>query len=266
MAGDCAKGVKLRCRGGEDVATGLPFGVAEILEAAGRPESALDIGCGSGRLTVELARRGAAATGIDTNARQLDAARERAGEAGAAETTFAHGDMDEPLAFAEAAFGAVTSRLALMIARDPLATLLEAARVTAPGGAVVTAVWARIEENPWFGEPRAAVAEALGPERASFARAFGRLGDAGELADLHRRAGLADVQGHVLRDHLPAADPEAHWRELVARIGHYTRLDAALAADERVRLEDALARRLAPFHAETGLRLPRAMVIVSARR
>jgi len=247
------------------VATGLPFGDAEILEAAGRPESALDLGCGSGRLTVELARRGAAATGIDTNAGQLEVARERAGMAGL-EVTFAQGDMDEPLAFADAAFGAVTSRLALMIARDPLATLREAARVTAPGGTVVTAVWAQIEANPWFGEPRAAVAEALGGERASFARAFGRLGGAAELADLHRRAGLADVRADVLRDHVSAADPGAHWRDLAAGIGHYTRLDAALAPDERARVIDALDRRLAPFHAEAGVRLPRAMVVVSARR
>jgi SAM-dependent methyltransferase len=247
------------------VATGLPFGVAEILEAAGRPDSALDIGCGSGRLTVELARRGAAATGIDTNARQLDAAGARAGEAGA-DVTFTHGDMNEPLPFGDAVYGAVTSRLSLMSARDPVATLREAARVTAPGGAVVTAVWARIEENPWFGEPRAAVAETLGPERAAFARAFGRLGDAGELAGLHRQAGLAGVQAGVLRDVVPAADHEAHWRELVARIGHYARLDAALTPAERARVLAALARRLAPFHAEGGLRLPRAMVIVSARR
>lgn len=247
------------------MATGLPFGVAEVLEAAGRPESALDVGCGSGRLTIELARRGAAAAGIDTNERQLAAARERAAEAGVG-LTFVRGDMNEPFAFADAAFGAVASRLSLMIARDPLATLREAARVTAPGGPVVTAVWARIEENPWFGEPRAAVAEALGSERAAFARAFGRLGDAAELADLHRGAGLAGVRGQVLRDDVPAADAEAHWRGLVARIGHYTRLDAAITPDERARVVDVLARRLAPFHAETGLRLPRAMVIVSARR
>jgi SAM-dependent methyltransferase len=247
------------------VATGLPFGVAEVLEAAGRPRSALDIGCGSGRLTVELARRGAAATGIDTSEGRLAAARERAAESGA-EVTFAHGDMNERLAFADAAFAAVTSRLSLMIARDPLATLREAGRVTAPGGAVVTAVWARIEENPWFGEPRAAAAEALGPARAAFARAFGRLGDAAELAGLHRRAGLADVQGDVLRDDVSAADAGAHWRELVARIGHYTRLDAAITPGERARVLEILGRRLAPFHAEAGLRLPRAMVIVSARR
>lgn len=260
-----AEGVKVRCRDGENLATGLPFGVSEILEAAGAPESALDIGCGAGRLTVALARRGAAATGVDTNVKRLEDGRARARRAGV-DVTFAHGDMNEPLAFADAAFAAATSRLALMIARDPEATLREAARVVAPGGAIVTAVWARIEENPWFGEPRAAVAEALGPEPAAFARAFGRLGEVGDLADLHRRAGLGDVRGRVVRDHVPAADAAAHWRDLAARIGHYTRLDAALTDAERERLADVLARQLEPFRTGAGLRLPRAMVIVSGRR
>jgi ubiquinone/menaquinone biosynthesis C-methylase UbiE len=257
--------VKLRCRDGEDVATWLPFGVSEILEAVGKPESALDIGCGSGRLTIELARRGAAATGMDTSAKRLDAARERAREE-AVHVLFSHADMDEPLPFADAAFAAVTSRLALMIARDPLATLREAARVVQPAGTVVTAVWARMEENPWFGEPRAAVAEALGPERAAFARAFGRFGDAGELADLHEQAGFAEARTRLLRDDVAAADARAYWRDLAGRIGHYTRLDAALSAVEREQLLDVLTRRLEPFHAHAGLRLPRAMVIVSARR
>ncbi len=243
----------------------LPFGVAELLAAAGAAGAALDIGCGSGRLTVALALAGGAATGVDTNAGRLADARERARKAGAA-ATFLAADMDAPLPFADGAFAAVTSRLALMIARDPVATLREAARVLAPGGAVATAVWARIEENAWFGEPRAAVAAALGPERAAFARAFGRLGDAGELAGLHRRAGFTDVRATVLRDEVAAVDTAAHWEALTGSIGHYRRLDATLTPAERARLHAELGQRLEPLRRDGKLRLGRAMVIVRGLR
>ena len=260
------KGVKMRCRHGEHPATaGRTFGVAEMLAAADAPATALDLGCGSGRLTVELALGGAEATGIDTHAGRLADARARARRAGAA-ARFLEADMDEPLPFPDAAFAAVTSRLAVMIGRDPVATLREAARVLQPRGVVVTAVWARIESNPWFGEPRAAVAEALGPERAAFARAFGRIGDVEELARVHRRAGFQGVQGRVLQDDVRAADAAGHWAFLTATIGHYTRLAAALAPDERESLARVLERRLARFRRDGELRLPRAMVLVTGRR
>lgn len=244
---------------------GRAFGVTEILAAAGAPATALDLGCGSGRVTVELARAGARATGIDTHARRLADARTRAARAGV-QAAFIEADIDAPLPFADGAFAAVTSRLALMIAGDPVATLREAARVLEPGGSVVTAVWARIEHNPWFGEPRAAVAAALGAERAAFAHAFGRLGEPGELADVHRRAGFSDVRERVLREELHAADATGHWAYLTGTIGHYSRLAAALTPDEREALGDALADRLAPFRREGELRLGRAIVLVSGRR
>ena len=246
-------------------AAGRAFGVSEILAEAGAPATALDLGCGSGRVTVELALAGAGATGIDTQARRLADARARAARAGV-RAGFIEADMDARLPFTDGTFAAVTSRLALMVARDPVATLREAARVLEPGGVVVTAVWARIEHNPWFGEPRAAVAAALGADRAAFAHAFGRLGEVEELADVHRRAGFGDVRGRVLRDELHAADAAAHWAYLTGTIGHYSRLAAALTADERTALSDALADRLAPFRRDGELRLGRAIVLVSGRR
>lgn len=256
----------MRLRAGEDSgAEPLPFGVAEIADAVGDAGSVLDLGCGSGRLTVELARRGVRATGMDTHAGRLGAARERALASGV-DVQFVEADMDAPFPFADAGLEAVVSRLALMLARDPQATLREAARVVRPGGAVVTALWAPIERNVWFGEPRAAAAAALGSERAAFARPFGRLGDLDELIALHRHAGLVHVRGRVLADEVEAADAAGHWAHLVATNGHFARLDVSLSGPERAALDSELDRRLAPYRSGAGLRLPRAIALVSARR
>jgi SAM-dependent methyltransferase len=150
-----------------------------------------------------------------------------------------------------------------MIAPDPAAVLREVARVVAPGGPIVTAVWARIADNPWFGEARAAVATVLGPERAAFARVFGRLGDAGELAAIHREAGL-EADGVVLRDEVRAGSAAEHWAELTASIGHFTRLAETLSPSEEAAVVADLEQRLGDG-GPAGLRIGRALVVVTAR-
>lgn len=55
----------------------------------------LDIGCGTGRHSIELVRRGYAVTGIDLSANQLARAREKASEAGVA-PVFEQRDAREP--------------------------------------------------------------------------------------------------------------------------------------------------------------------------
>jgi SAM-dependent methyltransferase len=236
-----------------------PPGFPEILAAAAGAESVLDVGCGSGRLAVELARAGAAVTGIDVSEARLAAARKRAGQAGV-DVRILHADMTAPLPFEDGAFAAAVSRLSLMIAADPEAVLRELARVVVPGGRVAAAVWARVEENPWFGEPRAAVAAVLGAERAAFARVFGRLGDLDELLELHRRAGL-EATGTVLRDELRPPSAADHWRELIATIGHFARLAETLSPAEEAAVVAELERRIGP---PGGIRLARSLVLATA--
>lgn len=48
----------------------------------GKPELLLDIGCGTGSMTIELAKRGYDMTGIDYSAEMLDIARKRAADEG----------------------------------------------------------------------------------------------------------------------------------------------------------------------------------------
>lgn len=174
-------------------------------------------------------------------------------------------DFDRELPFPDGRFSAAVSRLALMIATDPVATLRELRRVTAAGGRIVTALWAPVNDNPWFALPRAAAAAVVGPDRADYARAFGCLGSPEEATEVHRAAGLADVQAETLRQTLEVQDAAGLWTWMVDENGHVRRLDAALSVSERAAVLDELHRLVADHRTHDGsLVLPRALALVTA--
>lgn len=243
----------------------LPFGVPEVLVAVDGANRVADAGCGSGRLTVALAVRGATVTGFDTSASALADARARA-EAARVPLTLVEADLNAALPFADGAFDAVTSRLALMIADDPAATLRELARTLAPGGRVATLVWATVDLNPWFDAPREAVRTVLGDQHGRFARAFGRLGSPATAAEAHLAAGLVDVEARLLQEHVERVDAAEHWRLLAAENGHFRRVDASLDDDLRAAVVAELGRRLEGFRDGSRLLVPRTLVLVTARR
>ena len=243
----------------------LPFGTTEVLTAVKGAQRVLDAGCGSGRLTVALALTGAEVTGIDTNAGQLAQARSRGDEAGVG-LTLLEADLEGRLPFGDASFDAVTSRLALMAVGDPPATLGELCRVLEPGGRLVTVLWASPAENPWFAVPREAIRTVFGVDRAAFARAFGKLGDPDEAASVHRAAGLADVEAIRLHERRTATDAAAYWQELAAENGHFRKVASSLDAAGAAALAVELDVRLAPYRDGDHLSLPRALVLVTARR
>ncbi|MEO9176742.1 MAG: hypothetical protein ABI317_14610, partial [Gaiellales bacterium] len=161
---------------------------------------------------------------------------------------------------------AVTSRLALMVANDPVATLQEASRVLAPGGPIATVIWAMVAQNPWFDEPREAIAATLGAPRATFARAFGRYGVPGEIAELHRAAGLRDVEARLVEAPVRVADAATQWATLARENGHFRRVDASLGDEERGALARELEQRLERYRDGADLVLARTIVLVTARR
>jgi SAM-dependent methyltransferase len=174
-------------------------------------------------------------------------------------------DFDHVLPFADGRFAAAASRLALMTAADPVATLRELRRVTAAGRRIGTALWAPVDENPWFALPRAAAAAVVGPERADYARAFGRLGGPQEATEVHRAAGLADVQAQTLRETLDIRDATDLWSWMTRENGHVRRLDATLSASERAAVLEELDRLVAGHRThDDALALPRAMTLVTA--
>ena len=221
-----------------------PFGVPQIVAAVARAGSVLDAGCGSARLTLALVEAGAAkVVGIDTSLERLAQGRARlSAHPMSAHVTLMEADFDHALPFPEGRFSAAVSRLALMIASDPVATLRELRRVTVAGGRIVTALWAPADSNPWFALPRAAAAAVVSPERADYARAFGRLGEPDQATAVHRAAGLADVQAETLRHTLDVQDAGALWTWMTGENGHVRRLDATLSVSERAAVLDELDR------------------------
>ncbi len=93
---------------------------------------ALDIGCGTGFLSLELAARGHRVTGIDFAPAMLALAKEKAAHAGAA-IRFEEADA-ENLPFAAASFDLVITRHVLWTLPHPEAAIGEWVRVLRPGG------------------------------------------------------------------------------------------------------------------------------------
>lgn len=138
----------------ERVETTLIFELAGPL--AGK--CVLDAGTGDGTYAIEAARRAAASVvGIDADPGMLGAARARARDAGVS-VVFREGRV-EALPFPDAAFEVVLAVTVLCFVRDPAVAVKEAARVLAPGGALVLgelarfSVWAaRRRLKAWLGD------------------------------------------------------------------------------------------------------------------
>ena len=94
----------------------------------------LDVGTGTGRAAIALARRGAIVTGVDASAEMLAVAARRAADAGldpaAARVTFVRGDAHR-LDFPDRSFDAVVCLRVLMHTPDWRASLRELCRVSA---------------------------------------------------------------------------------------------------------------------------------------
>jgi SAM-dependent methyltransferase len=138
-----------RKSGGWDLGEFLATGRAEIAGAiseldrlglCARRDSALDFGCGVGRLTSALSGHFAAVTGVDISPPMLEHARRIL--AGAPGCRVVLGDGPDLAGFGDGSFDLVYSSLVLQHMAPELADayLAEFVRVTRPGGAIVLVV------------------------------------------------------------------------------------------------------------------------------
>jgi len=99
------------------------------------PASVVDLGCGTGSLSVLLAQAGHRVRGLDVSARMLEVAHQKAAAHGI-DAAFVHGDASHP-PFRRAAFDVVLARHVLWALPDPGAALARWVALLRPGGRLV---------------------------------------------------------------------------------------------------------------------------------
>ena len=167
--------------------------------------SALDIACGSGKLTADLARLAGAAgrvVGLDFSPQMLEVARREHPR-----LKFLEGDALN-LPFEDASFDASTIAFGLRNLADPVRGLREMLRVVKPSGRVVVLEFVRPPRGLVGGAYRIylrTLLPAVGGLISGQAAAYRYLSDTidsyhtpGELADMAMQAGWSDVRFHGL--------------------------------------------------------------------
>ncbi|MFT4027146.1 MAG: methyltransferase domain-containing protein [Novosphingobium sp.] len=103
---------------------------------AGPDDSVLDVACGPGRLSLDLAPHVRSVTGLDLTPGMLDQARAALAASGLGNVDFVHGDA-LAMPFADGSFSIVVSSAAFHHFEAPARVLAEMVRVCRPGGRVV---------------------------------------------------------------------------------------------------------------------------------
>ncbi len=166
----------------------------------------LDVGCGTGPTTRELARRvapGGEVVGLDIAQSMLAVARLRAQQEGIRNVEFTAGDA-ETAVLGEGAFDAVFSQFGVMFFADPEAAFTNLRRALRGGGRIAFACWQDVFVNDWALVPGGAVVAVTGqfpPMPGQGEPGPFSLADPSHVEQLLRAAGFDAI------DVVPVAEP-----------------------------------------------------------
>ncbi|MET1003099.1 MAG: class I SAM-dependent methyltransferase [Acidimicrobiia bacterium] len=112
-------------------------------------DALLDIGCGTGKSTRELARTVERATGVDLSARMLEYARKRSTEAGLTNVEFVQADA-QVHPFPTATYDIAISNYGAMFFENPVAAFTNIRGALRPGGRLALLTWQPSDRQAWL--------------------------------------------------------------------------------------------------------------------
>jgi SAM-dependent methyltransferase len=241
-------------------------GFSEVLlkQAAPRPgEAVLDVGCGTGATTAELARAvgpQGRVLGVDIGAELVAAARAQK----LANARFEVGDAATwPF---DASFDLVFSRFGVMFFGDPVMAFKNLRRALRPAGRLVFLAWRTGPENPWWlvpvraAQPHLPPMERPGPEDPGpFA-----FGDRARVERILKESGFGSPAIQPVDLPVPVGNDPAEVAENQGRFGALARMFAEATPDQVAKAKQAVAEALKPYAGKEGVRLPGACWLVTA--
>ena len=198
----------------------------------------LDVGCGPGGLTSELAGRVGPenVAAIDPAEQFVAACRERNPGADARQGVAEH------LPWEDDSFDAALSCLVLAFMKDADAGLREMARVTKPGGRVGVCMWDIAGGGMTMLRLFWTAMKAVRPETEDEAVLAGT--SEGDIAERMKRAGFGDVAGGALDVTVEYSGFEDFWEPFTFAVGPSGQAFAKLGDEDKVAVREAIRAEL----------------------
>ncbi len=241
------------------------------MDAAGLEpgHAVLDIGCGCGSTTLEIARRvGPAghATGVDISLPMLELARERAAAAGIANTTFLGADAQVHEFRPE--FDVLYSRFGVMFFDDPVRAFANMRKGLRSGARVAFVCWQAIHRNPWMAVPVLAAMKHVAIPQPPSPEAPGpfAFADANRVERILAEAGYSAVavDGRDVEIVLGGGSSVEETSELVLKLGPLGRILGDATPELRGLVQIEVRQAIEDFVTDRGVCMPGAIWLVTA--
>jgi SAM-dependent methyltransferase len=249
-----------------------PLGLLAMQRAAIAPgERVLDVGCGCGDTTLEIARRvGSAGTvvGADISTVMLERARQIAHDAEITHLRFDNVDA-QTHRFAAASFDLIFSRFGVMFFADPRAALANLCGALRPGGRLAFVCWQELQHNPWMLVPLGAALQHLPPLAPPAPDAPGPFAFADEqrVRSLLTDAGFSDLRFEAVTETMTIGGGRLDQAVgFLLQMGPTGRLLREVGRDVLGTVAQAVRAVIEPFATADGVRMPGTVWIVTGRK